>query len=212
MPNSYGSWRTGLQIDNIYPIGCIYMSVSPTNPRNLFGGTWEQIQDTFLLCCGTTYTAGSTGGSATMAHTHSQVAVTTGGSSAANSGSTAISIAQMPAHNHGQATLTGQGRWRDFNMGDHNGLLSASGICSVGRNVSWSGNHDKFAVAGGQSNNLYNDLNINASHTHTTQGSGSGHTHTIAHTHDIAATTTGAASNTDNMPPYLAVYVFKRTA
>ena len=28
-------------LDAVYPIGSIYMSVSPTNPGDLFGGTWE---------------------------------------------------------------------------------------------------------------------------------------------------------------------------
>ena len=28
-------------LDAVYPIGSIYMSVSPTNPGSLFGGTWE---------------------------------------------------------------------------------------------------------------------------------------------------------------------------
>ncbi len=49
-------------INSIYPIGSIYMSVNNTNPSTLFGGTWEQIEDRFLLGAGDTYTAGSTGG------------------------------------------------------------------------------------------------------------------------------------------------------
>lgn len=35
-------------IDTIYPIGSIYMSVNSVNPASLFGGTWEQIEDTFF--------------------------------------------------------------------------------------------------------------------------------------------------------------------
>ncbi len=191
MPNSYSSWRTGVQIDNIYPVGSIYMSINSTNPRDLFGGTWEQIQDKFLLCCGTTYAAGSTGGAATMAHTHPQVAVTTGASSAANSGgpstntsgSTAITIAQMPAHEHGTRGGWGAG-------------ASNSGLFRTDQNSPANQWSNTYSTGGGQG------------HTHTL----SSHTHTIAHTHSISATTTGAASNTNNMPPYLAVYVFKRTA
>lgn len=30
--------------DDIYPVGAIYMSVSPTSPASLFGGTWERIK------------------------------------------------------------------------------------------------------------------------------------------------------------------------
>ena len=41
------------------------MSVNNTNPSNLFGGTWTQLKDRFLLGAGSTYTNGSTGGSAT---------------------------------------------------------------------------------------------------------------------------------------------------
>lgn len=47
-----------------YPIGSIYQSTSATSPSSLFGGTWEQIKDVFLLAAGDTYKAGSTGGSA----------------------------------------------------------------------------------------------------------------------------------------------------
>lgn len=49
-------------IDAIYPIGSIYMSISNTSPSVLFGGTWEQIKDRFLLSAGDSYEAGSTGG------------------------------------------------------------------------------------------------------------------------------------------------------
>ena len=48
----------------IYPIGSIYMSVNDTSPASLFGGTWEQLKDRFLLGADGTYAAGATGGSA----------------------------------------------------------------------------------------------------------------------------------------------------
>ena len=62
-------------VDMIYPIGSIYMSVNSTSPQILFGGTWEQIKDTFLLSSGDTYNNGTTGGSAdavVVSHTHTQ--------------------------------------------------------------------------------------------------------------------------------------------
>ena len=70
-------------LDAAYPIGSIYMSLDPTDPATLFGGTWERIKHTFLLGAGdSTDTAGETGGERT--HT--------------------LSIAEMPLHNH-PATL-----------------------------------------------------------------------------------------------------------
>lgn len=47
-----------------YPIGSIYMSINPTDPSILFGGSWQRIQDKFLLSAGSSYSAGSEGGSA----------------------------------------------------------------------------------------------------------------------------------------------------
>lgn len=52
--------------DIIYPVGSIYLSVNNTNPSTLFGGTWVQIRDQFLVASGNTYTG--TGGSATHVH------------------------------------------------------------------------------------------------------------------------------------------------
>lgn len=51
-----------LTVDDIYPVGSIYMSVNDTDPARLFGGMWERIKERFLLGAGDTHTAGSTGG------------------------------------------------------------------------------------------------------------------------------------------------------
>lgn len=58
----------------VHPVNSIYISVNNTSPGSLFGGTWEQIEDVFLLAAGQTYTAGSTGGEATHALTVAEIA------------------------------------------------------------------------------------------------------------------------------------------
>ena len=50
-----------------YPVGSIYLSVSSASPASLFGGTWTQLMDCFLLGAGASYANGATGGEA--AHT-----------------------------------------------------------------------------------------------------------------------------------------------
>ena len=59
--------------NKIYPIGSIYMSINETNPSELFGGEWEQIEDRFLLACGTNHNNGETGGEATHRLTVSEI-------------------------------------------------------------------------------------------------------------------------------------------
>ena len=72
----------------LFPIGYVYISVNNTNPGTIFGGTWEQIKDTFLLACGDKYAAGTTGG-------ESEVKLT---------------VDQMPRHNHAiEMTSSGVG-------------------------------------------------------------------------------------------------------
>ena len=74
-------------LDNVYPVGSIYMNVNSTNPGTLFGGTWEQIQGRFLLGMSSSYPAGSQGGEAehtltiseTPKHTHSIIAYSASG-------------------------------------------------------------------------------------------------------------------------------------
>lgn len=91
-------------IDVIYPVGSIYMSVNSVNPSTLFGGTWEQIEDKFLLASGTSYSNGSTGGSAdavVVTHNHSvsdtYVLTTSGGSITRNStaGTTGTKVSNL---------------------------------------------------------------------------------------------------------------------
>ena len=60
-------------LDNIYPVGSIYMNVNSTNPETLFGGTWEQIQGRFLLGMSSSYPAGSQGGEAEHTLTRNEI-------------------------------------------------------------------------------------------------------------------------------------------
>ena len=63
------------------------MSVNSTNPSTLFGGEWEQIEDRFLLACGTKHSNGSTGGSedaVVVKHNHTQNGHTHGTTSGRN--------------------------------------------------------------------------------------------------------------------------------
>lgn len=70
------AWKNLLS--KIYPVGSLYMSAKATSPASLFGGTWEQIKDRFILAAGDTYAAGSTGGEAEHA----------------------LTVDEMPAHRH----------------------------------------------------------------------------------------------------------------
>ena len=72
-------------VEAVYPIGSIYMSVNNVSPAMKFGGTWESINDKFLMCGGSTYGYGSTGGNAAHIHT---------------TGNCTLTINQIPSHSH----------------------------------------------------------------------------------------------------------------
>jgi hypothetical protein len=100
----YVSYESGVEVEpqinelleKIYPIGSIYMSVNNVSPQEFLGGTWERIQDRFLLGAGSTYSAGSTGGEAT--HT--------------------LTINEMPSHKHSIYIVGSQsGEWIGFGGG-----------------------------------------------------------------------------------------------
>lgn len=141
---SWGSWRqiydSGHKsdlINLIYPVGSIYMSVNSTSPATLFGGTWVQLKDRFLLGAGDTYSNGGTGGEAT--HT--------------------LTVNEMPSHKHNlQHWIT----------------------------RSPTGGLDGFLVYGMNSGTRLENGNFQAS--------------------------AGGSQAHNNMPPYLVVYMWKRTA
>lgn len=57
--------------DKIYPVGSIYMSLTDETVEDVeerFGGTWEKMEDTFLLGASSNYKVGTTGGSSTHKH------------------------------------------------------------------------------------------------------------------------------------------------
>ena len=55
-------------LDLVYPIGSLYMSMNETDPKDLFGGTWERIKDRFIYANGDATASGVTGGSAVHNH------------------------------------------------------------------------------------------------------------------------------------------------
>ena len=134
--------------DIVYPVGAIYMSVSSTSPAILFGGTWEQIQDRFLLAAGSSYAAGNTGGEA--AHTLTEL--------------------EIPRHTH-----------------------------ALRANTSWGESEALAPWAQYFGSNILYDVGA------------SGGTITRSYYAEVAQPVgSGAAHN--NMPPYLVVYMWKRTA
>lgn len=144
----------GKLVDYIYPIGSIYMSVNSTNPSQLFGGTWTQLKDRFLLGVGDTYkTVSSTGGVTTHQHTF---------------GIRSTSSKNLTAGNSVGATLNGGN----------------------------SATTDNTKIASGQS------INVNS-----VLGSGSAWDYMDGDVWVSKGTTT----NVNNLPPYLTVYMWKRT-
>lgn len=61
-------------LDNVYPVGAVYMSMNSTNPGTLFGGTWEQVQGKFLLGASSSYPSGSSGNFTASSGTSKNVA------------------------------------------------------------------------------------------------------------------------------------------
>lgn len=97
--DEFGTWFEGIkgqlstdaagnlqtQIDQLtarmaqeHRVGSLYFSDDPTSPASLFGGTWEQIKDCFILAAGDIYAVGTTGGEATHK----------------------LTTAEMPSHKH----------------------------------------------------------------------------------------------------------------
>ena len=93
-------WNGAPLLNLFYPVGSIYWSSNNTNPGTLFGGTWTQIKDRFILAAGDSYTNGATGGAATVT----------------------LSVSNMPSHSH---SFTPSG-----NVSSHSHSFTPSGTVS----------------------------------------------------------------------------------
>lgn len=67
------SWGGEALLDTYYRVGRIYQSTENVSPAAFMGGSWERIQDVFLLCAGSIYAAGTTGGEANVTLTVNQI-------------------------------------------------------------------------------------------------------------------------------------------
>ncbi len=180
----------------VYPVGAIYMSMQPTSPATLFGfGTWERIGTGRCLI-----SAGGGTNPTTAENTYTGRGTYTGNTSWFGVGEMGgeldhtLTVAQIPAHTHGSKSLTGHMQWRTASssyydiMGNYSGVTT--GILSSAQ-ATWSGSHGALGNLTTYSNPKVNTLTVNATHEHTSVGSGNAHNVT---------------------QPYLAVYMWQRTA
>lgn len=56
----YSNNKKVVNIDEVYPIGAVYISVNETSPASLFGGTWAAISAGYALWTTTTTGTGNT--------------------------------------------------------------------------------------------------------------------------------------------------------
>lgn len=107
-----------------YPVGAYYISSDPTSPATLFGGTWERVQDRMIVAAGSTFTAGTIGGSTAKT----------------------LAVQNMPPHNHSCDTQGGHTHTRgtqnitgwfcstddNYSEGAHGGAFYISGVGGSG--------------------------------------------------------------------------------
>ena len=171
-----------------YPVGAYYISSDPTSPATLFGGTWERIQDRMIVAAGSTFTAGTTGGSTAKK----------------------LSVQNMPYHNHSCDTQGGHTHTR----GSMNITGSIGSGCSQDAGVyeSVSGafagtSYGKYSVSDSNSyfSTVTHNVNFDASRNWYGETSGNGwHSHNIGYN--------GNGQEFDVMNPYIVAYVWRRTA
>lgn len=178
------------RFSKFYQVGSIYMTFGNENPADLYGGTWEKVEDTFLMAAGNQYPVGSTGGNNAVTIGASNIpSLNISGSTTAKNG---ISTSGNGAYN-GTITSTGtyQGgtygtsvdgeHWHGFpallmgyyggttfnflpNGGDAN-LWRASNYTTVS-GTSAAGNHSHTVNIPSQTITSYGNLNI-GNHSHT---------------------------------------------
>ena len=158
------------------------MNVTNLNPATIFGGTWEEIQGRFLLGRSAAHQVGQTGGGETVT----------------------LTVEQLPAHTH-----TGPSHTHSTPNHTHTASCGSAGAHShtVARQKVGATGTAKYAAQGSATHSTSSA----GAHTHTiTIASGGGGTTGAAGTGDTGSTGSGQAVNI--MPPFLSVFMWKRTA
>ena len=127
----------------IYPVGSVYISFDATNPSSLFGGTWTRLKDRMLMASGDVYSPGSTGGSASVTLTTSQIPSHT------------HSISTNGSHTH---TAT------NASAGSHSHTVTGSNASAGSHTHTWSGSS---ASAGSHNHTITASTASAGNHTHT---------------------------------------------
>ena len=168
----------------IYPVGSIYMSTVSTNPATLFGfGTWEAMPAGRVL----------------LAQGKSSWGTTYNAGSTGGEATHQLTVGEMPAHNHIVSIQS---------SGEHNHTASSNktGTHShVLPTANALGSGSGYVIGTSNGGNLNTTGNGEHSHVITINNNGS-------HTHNTTVTETGSGQAHSNMPPYLAIYIWKRVS
>ena len=162
------------------------MSVNNVSPATFIGGTWTALTDRVLIGAGSSYTVNATGGA--TSHTHTSAAHTH--TSAAHTHTTAghtLTVNEIPSHRHTGLDID-QVYIFGWDAGSTKGYRMDK--ASLGGTTTTS-NRITTSYAGG-----------GASHSHGNTGSTT--------PGDTGSTTPGNTGSSSNLPPYLAVYMWKR--
>lgn len=251
-----------------WPVGSIYIGTTNADPSTILGGgTWSAFgEGRCLIGVGNgndgsrtrSFTANETGGEyahtlttgemPSHTHTFTGSEVTSGGSSAANTGNTQPTFTGSSvtsgannrghthsySHTHGykpSGTISGGDHTHDYNKWVNSGptyygtgtkynMNSVSAETGTSGDVSVWDTPLTFSGTSGtttsQSTTTSGGENQNHTHSVTASGTVSSHSHTMAHTHSVTAAgtnaSTGSGGSHNNLPPYITVYMWKRTA
>ena len=189
-----GAWTSWSKLANttdctdtlkkVYPVGSIYMSTVSTNPATLFGfGTWEAMPAGRVL----------------LAQGKSSWGTTYNAGSTGGEATHQLTVGEMPSHNHAVSIQS---------SGEHNHIANSntSGTHShVLPTANALGSGSGYVIGTSNGGTLNTSGNGEHSHVITINNNGS-------HTHNTTVKETGSGQAHSNMPPYLAIYIWKRVS